>query len=133
MSRRAWRDPSKHDATEAEARALPSFFTVSLISKTSYNCDDCAEHRREPWVNGSACDAHKETSVRVAGSMEKDRSAADLALKVLRAGGNPEPRYGPGTIGHAQWTYSRKGRRKADWSAYAFAIAGQPASSEVAA
>jgi hypothetical protein len=99
------------DITIDEARALPTFFRVSKISRPDYSCQACREHSAESWVNGSACDEHKDDHV--IGTL--DAKDAVLALEVLRAGGNPEPAHAAGTLGFAQFAYRKKGA-KAIWS-----------------
>lgn len=108
--------------TVAEARLMPTFWVVHRIARTSYSCPECAEHRAEPWAAGTACDAHTEEQVAPVRWRNSNRARyyggaphpdAELALKVLRAGGNPEPRYEPGTLGYAQWTYKPKGNKQA--------------------
>lgn len=107
--------------TIEEARALPTFLRVMRVNRSDYTCEACREHAKEPWIDGSACDAH--TIEEVGLHTEKgspDYSAAELALKVLRAGGNAEPRYTSG-IGAAQWNYKRP-RKAADRDATVLAV-----------
>lgn len=130
------------EPTLDEARALPTFYRVARISHTSYSCERCAEHRREPWVDGTACAEHTVETVALAYNEGKGRNRyqrtidandARLALAVLRAGGNPEPLTQPGTLAHAQWTYKPKGR-KSDRLEIIRALTREPATrQEVAA
>lgn len=108
-------------ATLDEARAMPTFLRVARINKTCYTCDACAEHRADPDYDGMACDEHTELAVALPlGAGWREHAAAELALKVLRAGGNPEPRYTSG-VGLAQWTY-RTPRKRADREALVLAL-----------
>lgn len=122
MSRNYWYGPKPPaDLTCDEARAMPTFFRVARIAHTNYSCERCAECRAEPYVNGSACDEHTEEvpSWNVAGT-KLDIRDAELALKVYRAGGNPEPRFTEG-IAAAQWNY-RRPRRAAERDARVIAL-----------
>ena len=105
--------------TVEEARQMPTFWRVARVNRSSHTCEACREHAKEPWVDGSACDEHTVEEVQAALTQSKSRRTytaslphqdAYLALAVLRAGGNPEPQYTEGTLGHAQWTYKRKGK-----------------------
>lgn len=104
--------------THEEAEAAPTWFRVLRVSTPDYSCDECREAQREPWVNGRSCDLHKVEELAYATDVRP--ADADLALKVLRAGGNPEPRYTTG-IGAAQWNYKRP-RKAADRDATVLAL-----------
>lgn len=113
--------PVPRDVSIDEAKTLPTFFRVLRVNRPDYSCEACREHSREAWVDGSACDEHTISEVAFAGDGSKAASAAELALKVLRAGGSPEPRFGENELGFAQFNYKRKGA-KAAWSADVFAL-----------
>lgn len=109
------------DVTLEEARAMPSYFRIMRVNEPDYRCEACSECRREPWVNGYACDEHTREVVALAqGAGWREHEAAVLAAQVLRAGGNPEARYSSG-IGAAQWNYKTP-RRKADREATVLAL-----------
>jgi hypothetical protein len=126
--------------TIEEARAMPTFWRVLRVNRSDYTCEDCREHAREPWIDGSACDAH--TIEEVAPALTVNHRArtyratrpspdAYLALEVLRAGGNPEPRYTDG-IGAAQWSYKRP-RKAADRDALVLTLTREPLAPTAAA
>lgn len=118
---RRWSHASAPEATLDEARAIPSFLSVVAIHKTNYSCPACAEHRAEAWIDGSACEEHRELVVSLVGKRGwAEKESAELALKVLRAGGNPEPRFTDG-IGAAQWNYKRP-RKASDRDATVLAL-----------
>jgi hypothetical protein len=101
-----------------EARRMPTFWRVARVNRPDYRCEECREHGREAWVDGSACDLHTTEEVMPAIQVRRGRYAAHvphedcrIALEVLRAGGNPEPRFSPGTLAHAQWTYKPRGKK----------------------
>jgi len=96
-----------------DARRMPTFYRVARINRPENHCAACREHRKEPWVDGSACDLHTIEEVQFVGSTETACKDALLALKVLRAGGNPEPRFAEGSLGYAQFAY-RRPAKKAD-------------------
>jgi hypothetical protein len=99
------------DLTTGEARRLPTFYRVVKVSRPPSHCEDCREHMREPWIDGSACYAHKVEETRFAADNPNAAKDALLALKVLRAGGNPEPRFSEGSLGAAQFSYRRPARK----------------------
>lgn len=107
--------------TLEEARAIPTFLRVLRVNRPDYSCEDCREHGREPWVDGSACDLHTLEEVALPeGAGWNGHHAATLALEVLRAGGNPEPRFTSG-LAAAQWNYKRP-RKAADRDAMVHAL-----------
>jgi hypothetical protein len=100
---------------------MPTFYRIARINRPMNGCAECREHMRESWLDGSACDLHTVEEVQFVASTEIARKDAILALKVLRANGNPEPRYPEGSLGAAQFAY-RRPAKKADREARVAAL-----------
>jgi hypothetical protein len=113
------------EMTPDEARRMPTFYRVVRVSRPDYSCEDCQEHAREPWLDGSGCDAHKVEEIHFTRETPTHYRAALLALEVLRTGGNPEPRYPEGSTGAAQYGY-RRPARKADRESLVLALTQNP-------
>ena len=99
------------DVTLEDARRMPTFYRIARVNRPENSCAECREHMRESWVDGSACDLHTLEEVQFVGSTETARKDALLALKVLHAGGNPEPRFPEGSLGAAQFAYRRPAKK----------------------
>jgi hypothetical protein len=111
--RSRYRHPMKVpvDVTLDDARRMPSFYRIARVNRPMHGCAECREHSRESWIDGSACDLHTLEEVQFVGSTEIARKDALLALKVLRVGGNPEPRFPEGSLGAAQFAYRRPAKK----------------------
>jgi len=111
--RSRYRHPTRipADVTLDDARRMPSFYRIARVNRPESSCAECREHGRESWIDGSACELHTLEEVEFVGSTEIARKDALLALKVLRADGNPEPRFPEGSLGAAQFAYRRPAKK----------------------